>query len=772
MVAQAPFEGGDILTSPLYTDPRTKDELEQKSTVVDDYESDEKRYVGSVDKEKHEKHEKEGRRTRYDDLEGVEGLEWERGDEQLEAKGDDDDPEYASIPQIVRELVDFEDDTSTPILTWRFYFLSGIFTALGAWLTQMSYFRTTSIPYSIYFVQIASLYFGRLLAGALPKKTIGRGRFSFELNPGPFSVKEHVAIVLAANTGATNNLGDYVLAPLYVYYDAPMNGWLAILFMWSCVFVGFSYASFARKFLIEDPKIVFPLTLQQVALFRSMRDSFEYDSATNKKQMRVFWYGILAFFVWQFLPEYVAPLLSSLTILCWVSSNPNVTFAGSGLGGAGFLNITLDWSNIGSSVIYQPWWVQTNVFAASVLGVWILIPVGWYTGAFNSDLYPIRSFERRTNYFFSYVAYLGTFVSLALFQGPLLWKTAKAQYRGEKLHRDRLNVIMDAYPTVPWTWNVVLFIVPVGVLTGLTVGGTLCMPVYALYIGPAFGAAIVLPMGYIYSVSGYSVSVGYFNEIVYGYIINLGGSRHPVGSLSYRVISGQAWYEAQSMLSDMKASPDQARFSFRPLGHYFHIPPRAVLWAQVWGILIGVPINYATIMWICTSKADFLTGKTSDPNKQWTGQTVISLNNQGIQFALVGPKRLFADPAYQPMLYGFVVGAVAPFLLYGLHRTFPRAKFNLFSLAIFGSAMESFHGNISTGFFTKYILGSVNYLYLRRHKYEFWKTYAYIFGAAADTGLNLNMLIIFLAFSAGKTVTMPHWFGNNAISVERCFPRA
>lgn len=107
-----------------------------------------------------------------------------------------------------------------------------------------------------------------------------------------------------------------------------MNGWLAILFMWSCVFVsfslparlavplqherlpfllvflsasqvGFSYASFARRFLIEDPKIVFPLTLQQVAVFKSMRDSFEFDSATNKRQMRVFWYGILAVFIWQ-----------------------------------------------------------------------------------------------------------------------------------------------------------------------------------------------------------------------------------------------------------------------------------------------------------------------------------------------------------------------------------------------------------------------------------------------------------------------------------------
>lgn len=66
------------------------------------------------------------------------------------------------------------------------------------------------------------------------------------------------------------------------------------------------------------------------------------------------------------------------------------------------------------------------------------------------------------------------------------------------------------------------------------------------------------------------MDVGYFNELFYGYAINAGGSRHPVGSLTYRVISGQCmcfeyllcykidwllyigWYEAQMMLEDMK----------------------------------------------------------------------------------------------------------------------------------------------------------------------------------------------------------------------------
>jgi len=267
-------------------------------------------------------------------------------------------------------------------------------------------------------------------------------------------------------------------------------------------------------------------------------------------------------------------------------------------------------------------------------------------------------------------------------------------------------------------------------------------------------------MAYVYAVSGYQVPVGYFNELLYGYLINAGGSRHPVGSLSYRTISGQCWYEACSMLSDMK------------LGHYFHIPPRTTLFAQVWGIVIGVPVNYATILWVVNTKGSYLDGSLDDPNNQWTGQTVISLNNQGIAFALVGPKKLFNDPMYTILPYGFILGAVCPIILYLLHRKWPRARFDLWNIPIFATTMENFYGNISNYVFTWFILGSINHLWIKKYHYKFWKTYAYIAGAAADTGYNLNMLLLFIAFSAVKVTTAPKWWGNNADSVERCFPAA
>ncbi|KAJ3876448.1 OPT oligopeptide transporter protein-domain-containing protein [Lentinula edodes] len=657
--------------------------------------------------------------------------------EDIEEYDENNDPAAAMIPQIVRELVDFEDDPTMPVITWR----RPMFRILVSLYIIILSHSQTQILRTVYFVQIAALYFGRMLASTLPQKQIGLGRFSFELNPGPFSIKEHVAIVLAANTGAMNNLGDYVLAPLQIFYDKPMNGWL------SCVFVGFSFASFARVFLVENPTTPYVrLSLQQVAVFNAMRQSIEEDAVGAQKQMRVFWWFILGFFLWQFLPEYAFPFVSSLAFLCWFSKNPKAQFLGSGLGGAGFLTVTLDWSNIGSQCVYYPYWAQVNIFASSVIAAWILIPVAFFTNAWDSAIYPIQSqalYLRNGSVYPTadlITASYGSFVSCALFQGPNLWRTFKTYRQAKPTSNDRLTEIIRRYPAVPIWWNFR------PVLTSYTV----YMPIYMLFIGLAIGAVIVLPMAFIYSVSGYQMQVGYFNELFYGYAINAGGSRHPVGALSYRVISGQCWYEAQSMLADMKL----------------------VLLAQIWGICVGVPMaldHAVQVLWVCQTKGDILKGLVTDPNRQWTGQTVISLNNQSISFALVGPKRLFADAIYTPMLYGFLVGAVAPCILYLLHRKWPRARFDLWSIPVFFDNFENYYGNISVYFFTLFMLGTLNHLWVKRYYYAFWKKYAYLCSAAADTGYNFNLLIIFVAFSAAKTIPMANWWGNNAQSVERCF---
>lgn len=79
---------------------------------------------------------------------------------------------------------------------------------------------------------------------------------------------------------------------------------------------------------------------------------------------------MFATFAWQFLPEFVFPMVAYLAPLCWFASrNSTVNFLGSGKGGIGLLNITLDWSNITSTVITYPYSVQVTIFVGFVITV-------------------------------------------------------------------------------------------------------------------------------------------------------------------------------------------------------------------------------------------------------------------------------------------------------------------------------------------------------------------------------------------------------------------
>lgn len=101
------------------------------------------------------------------------------------------------------------------------------------------------------------------------------------------------------------------------------------------------------------------------------------------------------------------------------------------------------------------------------------------------------------------------------------------------------------------------------------------------------------------------------------------GHKNPTGATIYSSIAGDAWYRAQLMLQDQK------------IGHYMHIPPRAVFFSQIFGSFIGIPINYAVIRWVLNTKADLMIGNVKDPNHQWTGQELTNAFTTSVQYVLV-----------------------------------------------------------------------------------------------------------------------------------------
>ncbi|SJM88812.1 related to sexual differentiation process protein ISP4 [Zygosaccharomyces bailii] len=715
-----------------------------------------------------------------------------------------------SIPKMVRQVVTLEDDPHEPCFTFRVVVLSIIFILPGAFLDTLNSYRTTSAAYSVFFVQICSYWFGKWLAKVLPDIKIGIGNFKFSLNPGPWSIKENVLITLAAASGATGNQGTTPISLAEIYYKTKVNPAVAIFFMWSINFSGYALSYIARNFLIYEPQFIWPQALMQTNLFNSMKSADANDSKEASRKLKYFFIAVIGMTVWEFLPEYVFPMLSSLSFICWVApENYVANFVGGGMGGMGFLNQSLDWSNITSSVLLSPYWTICIQFAAFVFSCWILIPAAKWGNlssykhglmsnhllTSNGTLYPVNDLitydhsstangevsfnhtayekhgpvyigaQQSWNIFFDYAAFTSAITWIVLFGRKEIvssFKKLKERFLNKrninKLYNDRLNDIQSQYEEVPVWWFAVLWLITVVIFMTIFATNRMFIPWWTYFVALGISCIIIIPLAYLYAISNFQLAIGAFDELLYGVMVqNLKSHKHPAGASTYGAMSGDLWYRAQYMLQDQK------------IGHYMHIPPKAVFMSQILGQLIGVPMNYGTVRWVLDTKMPYLRGIIKDPLHQWTGQGLTSYNTEAVLYVLIGPTKFFSSSKTKVIPFGLLVGFFAPFIIYVLYKLVPKMRFDLWNVTIFCSTMSNFYGNLSTGYSTQFIVGTFSMYFLFNYKPQIWRKYNYLTAAAFDTGYNLAVLLIFIIFSSGKTISMPNWWGNNAVSVERCF---
>ncbi|KAG0320885.1 hypothetical protein BGZ97_012626 [Linnemannia gamsii] len=693
----------------------------------------------------------------------------------LELSEEDDSP-----IEEVRVTISNTDDPQMPCNTFRMWFLGLLWTAIISFVNQFFYLRQTQISIGYSVVALLSLPMGHFMARVLPTRQYSLFGKSFSLNPGPFSVKEHVLIgtMTACNTGTAYAVDIVILQK--VFYDSHTPFFGGLLLVLTTQITGFALAGALRKFLIRPAHMIWPSTLVTASLFRSLHASSATATDEDQGRMtRMKYFLIVTFgsFAYYWFPGYIFPTIGTLAWICWINPDNIVLSQLTGSNGLGIGVIALDWSAASYYVgpLVTPWFAQVNILIGFILVAWVMVPWAYYQNLWESQNYPILSADLfRTNgsywdknqvlvnghldpakyleygpmrmdsffaltYGVGFAGLTATIVHVVLYNGKELvqrWKSARLE--NEDIH----SRLMRVYPEVPDWWYASLFII------SLALSFVACivynyMPWWAVFLAMAIAIFFVLPVGIVQAVTNQQPGLNIITEYVIGYIL----PGDPIANVTFKTYGYIVNVQALTFTSDLK------------LGHYMKIPPRIMFMAQLISTLIACTINLVTATWLVNTRPNVCTPEGAP----FTCRSTRTFYSASIIWGAVAPARVFGnkdDAWYSPVQWGFVAGALLPIPFWLLSRKFPNVVWlKLVHWPVLLAATSNMPPALPYFYTNGLFLGFVFAFLLRRYRYDWWSRYNYLTSAALDTGVAISGLVIFFALQAWE-VNFPTWWGN------------
>ncbi|KAG0376601.1 hypothetical protein BGX24_007488 [Mortierella sp. AD032] len=713
---------------------------------------------------------------------------------------------WNSAVEAVRLVVPITDDTTLTAITFRYWIIATLFAIIGSVVQQYYFYRTASGSFSIFFVNLVSYWMGRAMARTLPVESFSLGSYSLSLNSGPFNIKEHALIGITVSTAANAAYAIDILSATDLYLNYRINALGSLLLVLTTQCVGYGMAGVLRKYLVYPSEMVWWNNLVQVVFYNAIHNTNEFKTRNMIRgwsYMKVFWVFCGAMFLYEFIPQYLAPLLVFFDWVCMISPfNRDVWAIFSSISGGGVFSLSFDWNSIGGSTMYYPLTSQLCNFAGMILNYWVILPIMWLTNTLGTRTFgrPLTSrlfHENGTKFdinsvlnvdfsldvakydagtpavmtplyalvfFVSFVALSGCVSHIICFHGASIvsnWKRA-IDGDGDDIH----SRMMRKYPEVPQLWYAAFYVVMAALAILVCEVYIKQLPWWGLVVALALGWVLTLPICAMTAITGFGPGLNVITELVCGYIL----PGKPIANMTFKCYGYMAMYQCMNLLSDLK------------LGHYMKIPPRAMFISQFWGTLIGSCFNYLTMVLIIDSQRDALTGNKPDPYGLWTGQRVETFWGSGLIYGALGPARMFSGSSrYSFVYYGLLVGAIVPVILWTLSKAFPRFPWSNINVSIIAGGMSAFPNGYTMSILSGLICCLVFRFYIFRYHKGWWQKYALILASSLDTGAAFTGLVIFLFLGGGVSPKMqveaPSWWfnhytpeGNNApyLSADRC----
>ncbi|XP_009601745.1 oligopeptide transporter 7-like [Nicotiana tomentosiformis] len=677
------------------------------------------------------------------------------------------------------------DDPTTPVVTFRMWFLGITSCVLLSFVNQFFWYRTEPLTISSTAVQIAVVPIGHLMAKTITKRVFFEGtRWEFTLNPGPFNIKEHVLITIFANAGAGSVYATHILSAVKLYYKRPLSFFPALLIMATTQMLGFGWAGIFRKQLVEPAEMWWPGSLVQVSLFRALHEK-ETRPKGGTTRIQFFLIALVFSFAYYIFPGYLFQMLSSFSWICWLAPKSIlVQQLGSGMRGLGIGALGFDWTTISSylgSPLASPWFATANVAAGFVLVMYLMTPLTYWFNVYNAKNFPIFSsglftlngtkyntegvinshFELdkaaynqygqlHLSTFFAMTYGLGfagltaTLVHVFLFHGREMCNRSREALKHKPDVHTRL---MKSYKQVPMWWFHVVLVANM-VLIFFTCQyylETFQLTWWGILLAFAIALGFTLPIGIISATTNQQPGLNIITEYVIGYLY----PGRPVANMLFKVYGYISMSQALSFVYDFK------------LGHYMKIPPRAMFMAQMLGTFISIIIYTITAWWLMDTIPNLCDISVLPDNSPWQCPMDRVFYDASVIWGLIAPLRIFGSLGVYPNVnWFFLGGAIAPVLVWLAHKAFPKHKWiSHINMPVLLGATAMMPPASSVNYTSWLILAFLSGYVVYRRWPHLWERYNYVLSGGLDSGTAFIAILLFLAIQS-KDINID-WWGNN-----------
>ncbi|KAK9475590.1 oligopeptide transporter 2, partial [Lipomyces japonicus] len=303
---------------------------------------------------------------------------------------------YHSPYPEVRAVCAPTDDPTIPVETFRAYVIGLFWVVFACFINQIMYFRQPSFSLTSQVIQLLLLPCGQFAAKFVPAWKFSIGKYSLNLNPGPWTFKEQMFATILTNVGASASVWSQY-APVIrenIFYGQQWSdfGFNLLITLVTQLF-GFGMAGVLRRWAIYPAKAVWPTLLPTLQLNRTLLtpERKQNINGWTITKYKIFCITLAASFLYFFVPDYLFTALSTFNWMTWIApKNKNLAFITGSTIGFGFNPITtFDWSVINqNSPLVVPFFTVANRYAGQIVGGLTLIILYYTNYKFSAHMPP------------------------------------------------------------------------------------------------------------------------------------------------------------------------------------------------------------------------------------------------------------------------------------------------------------------------------------------------------------------------------------------------